>query len=533
MRTAVSARRFVVILCGMAILTLIYCALFFPFPRSSDEANFFLAGLDMSHGNWRLHGWQLSPDNFATIDIPIYAALTALFGPTPILMYVLPILSWAVAAVLTIRLAMTAEPVGGSIIGAIGAASLVLFPLLTNNDPMPMVARAPVHVSTIVAILVCVDVLHRAVLGSVRPGRALAGVFVVLLVAVIGDPMAIIIGTLPMVCVSALYVLRGRRPGLHIAISGTALLATVLARELLRLIVWLGGFRAQPLPPLTFVAFDKLGAQLVLAVKSLLILTGTDFFGRTLSGPILSGSPVFLIRLPLVLLLAAVLVKIGLNAYRGLRGTRPLSGTDYLDLLLWAAFVFDVAATSLSTMVADIFSARIFLPALFFGAVLLGRAAGNRVRAGAYFGVCLLASLLFTLATIVHGPVRLRVMDPQIASVARWLRDRALLQGFGAYWTSSIITAGTRETVKVRALAADPDHRLTPRLWLANTGWYALPMTADNGTADNGRTFVIVDTSGYFTQDDVIHSFGAPEEVHRVGGDIIDVYPASAITRWP
>ncbi len=55
MRTVVSARRFVVILCGMAILTLIYCALFFPFPRSSDEANFFLAGLDMSRGNWRLH----------------------------------------------------------------------------------------------------------------------------------------------------------------------------------------------------------------------------------------------------------------------------------------------------------------------------------------------------------------------------------------------------------------------------------------------------------------------------------------------
>ena len=78
MRAAVSARRFVVILCGMAIfLTLIYCALFFPFPRSSDEANFFLAGLDMTRGNWRLHGWQLSPDNFATIDIPIYAALTS------------------------------------------------------------------------------------------------------------------------------------------------------------------------------------------------------------------------------------------------------------------------------------------------------------------------------------------------------------------------------------------------------------------------------------------------------------------------
>ena len=58
-------------------------------------------------------------------------------------------------------------------------------------------------------------------------------------------------------------------------------------------------------------------------------------------------------------------------------------------------------------------------------------------------------------------------------------------------------------------------------------------MTADNGTADDGRTFVIVDTSGRFTQDDVTHSFGAPEEVHRVGGDIIDVYPAGAITRWP
>ena len=103
-----------------------------------------------------------------------------------------------------------------------------------------------------------------------------------LLVAAIGDPLAIIIGTLPMVCVSMRHVLRGRRPGLHAAIWGTALLATVLARELLRLIVWLGGFRAQPLPPLTFVAFDKLGAQLALAVKSLLILTGTDFFGRHL-----------------------------------------------------------------------------------------------------------------------------------------------------------------------------------------------------------------------------------------------------------
>ncbi len=468
----------------------------------------------------------MSPDNFATIDIPIYAALITLFGPAPILMYVLPALSWAVAAALTIRLAMTAEPAGGNIAGAIGAASLVLFPLLANNDPMPMIARAPVHVSTIVAILVCVDLLHRAVSGSARLGRALAGIFAVLLVATISDPLAITIGTLPMVCVSMLYMLRGQRPGLHAAILGTALLATVLARELLRVIVWLGGFHALPLPPPTFVAFDKLGAQLALAVKSLLILTGTDFFGRPVFGPILSGSLVVLIRLPLVLLLAAALVKIGLHAYRTVRGTRPLSGTDYLDLLLWMAFGFNIAAATLSTMIQDLASARYFLPALFFGAVLLGRAAGNGVRAGAYYGVCLLASLLFTVAAIARGPVELRVVDPQIGSVARWLTERKFSQGFGPYWSSSIITAGTRERVKVRALLPNADHLLIPMPWLAKTTWYKSPVSSD-------RTFVIVDTSGRFTQDDVTRSFGAPEEMHRVGDDIIDIYPAGAITRWP
>lgn len=43
--------------------------------RTSDQIGYFLAGKAFIHGNWRLHGWTLTPPNFWTSDIPLSVLL--------------------------------------------------------------------------------------------------------------------------------------------------------------------------------------------------------------------------------------------------------------------------------------------------------------------------------------------------------------------------------------------------------------------------------------------------------------------------
>ena len=99
------------------------------------------------------------------------------------------------------------------------------------------------------------------------------------------------------------------------------------------------------------------------------------------------------------------------------------------------------------TMVADLAS-RALLPA---GAVFRRRAAGPRGRQQAYAPAritapAFLASLLFTLAAIARGPVRLARHGPadRVGGALAEGPD-ALCRASAPYWTSSIITAGTRE----------------------------------------------------------------------------------------
>src|SRR5260221_10838831 len=104
-RESYPAKTVLLLLSGFIILTVAYYYIFRTIPRQSDLANTFLAGQDMSRGNWRLKGWWLGADNYVTTDIIFYAVLVKCLGLTPQIMFYLPAMLWAALSLLSMVLA--------------------------------------------------------------------------------------------------------------------------------------------------------------------------------------------------------------------------------------------------------------------------------------------------------------------------------------------------------------------------------------------------------------------------------------------
>ena len=106
-------------------------------PKTSDQASYFLAGLDVLRGNWRLKGWVLTPPDFWTSDIPLSATLAAFWhalghpARSPFLLMVQPAILWTGVVVSAFAVVFLRLPDRQS---RLGAAALLLpvlaFPLL-------------------------------------------------------------------------------------------------------------------------------------------------------------------------------------------------------------------------------------------------------------------------------------------------------------------------------------------------------------------------------------------------------------------
>jgi hypothetical protein len=72
------------------LLTIANYYSFSRFPKSSDDANVFLCGYDMSRGNRRLKGWWLTDDNWWTMEVALYAVFVKCLGFNPHILFYLP-----------------------------------------------------------------------------------------------------------------------------------------------------------------------------------------------------------------------------------------------------------------------------------------------------------------------------------------------------------------------------------------------------------------------------------------------------------
>ena len=283
--------------------------------RNSDDASNFLAGVELTHGNWQLHGWVMAADNYYPTDVLAQAVLYALFGFHPILMQAAEAAIWAAIAVFGTRLALLdAHRRYWPGIAAI-ALSLLAFDQFDHGFRDSFLTTLPSHGFTILLTLVVFSLFVGG--GTRRTGARLVGIGTVTAIGSFSDPIFDVVACLPMLGVCALGVRRGgdrRRWALPLCIVVAAMGA---ARALLALNVRTGGFQSAALG-ITLATEPQLLQNLSFAGEAIARLLGAEFTGRTIDGRSAHGL-IHLLRLPFLLFLTIATVSGGAAVLREAR----------------------------------------------------------------------------------------------------------------------------------------------------------------------------------------------------------------------
>jgi len=481
----------------MAALTVFYAHIGRVEQLDSDQAAVVLEAQDMLHGNLILHGWYAQADIFLTTDIPFYAAGVAAFGVSPRgFRYVAALIyTLAIAASVLLARARGSEPRGW-------LRMLVAFAFLAvpaSGLEAHSVLRGPYHVTTTLYVLIAVLLLE-----WLRSWRAAAGGFVLLTLAQIGDPLALVIGVLPFALVMAMRLIRSGLNRADLLFLGSALASVGAARLALRLIRLGHGITTIPLDA-NFVRFDDLPHHFMLVVRLCLEVFGANYFGLALSRAAALPS-----------LRAVALAFVIATAWALLQRQRAGGASDRTsELLLWGLLA-QLAALLFSAQANDGGAIRYMSPILFFGAALAGREGTRRflktslLQAGAVAVALLLLTAAWPAYRAAPAPVR-------PAKLAPWLKAHGLHEGLGGYWEANAVTLEARDSVQVRGVTR-VGRRLAPYRWGTKEQWYD-PVRHD-------ARFVVIDPRepSALPKAAVEDAFGVPLESAEVDGYLVLIY---------
>lgn len=475
------------------VLFLMYLRLSWTFPSNSDTASYILQAQSILHGNIFLTHWTLSADNFWTIDIPFYVAAVFLRGVIPSIAHDVPALMYAMLVVSSVFLA---SKVGRGKIRIVSGA--VVFLLI--GLPAPLLAQiisiGPIHIGTILFVTITFLALDKIETGNNRLAHFVF--FLFMLLALIGDPLALWIGAIPILLVSALRIIRAADKKKWINILALNILSVVISKAFLLLVQHFGGLNTVPITE-QFVSMSQWPANFYLTLKGILSLFGADFFGLQVKS--------FNTAVVLIHLLGLIFVTYALYYAWKKRGYV----SDGVSAVLAASILLDLSAYLFSTQPVNIMTSRYLVPSMFFSAILAGRNAPLFMRGkanwllGGIGGVFVLSFLPLVFSPIQGAPTE---------SLGKWLVSHRLYSGYGSYWDASITTVSSGGVVKVIPVAF-AQGKIVPFDWLSNSLWYARP-------AD----FLVFDSSnwGNVNIKTAEQTFGIPKSIHAVDGFTVMVW---------
>jgi hypothetical protein len=509
----VSARRLLAtaaVALAVALLFLAYLRVSRTYPENSDESNDLLMAWDMLHGNVLLHGWYLSDVSFSTTELPQYVLLVWLFGLHTDTAHIAAAMTYTLVVIFSVLLARGRVPRREARLRMLLTAGLIFAPQLGVGVFVLLLSLG--HIGTAVPLLLTWLVIDR---WPERPwGPVLAGLL--LTWVLIADPLALLVGVVPLVAVCALRVsldlarrqdrparavLRARWYELSLAVAAIAAQGLAsLAGHLLQAYIHPLAYQLAPVHTWPEHAW--------VTAKGLLAL-----FGAKPGGPA-AATAFALLHLAGVALVAWAVLRVA---------RRFLSWPDMISQILLVAMVLNVVAYVPSTLAnASDLNAREFAVVLPFGAVLAGRTLAGSLQAGLRRrprAVALLAGALLACygAGLGYAAAQPSV-PPMNARLATFLAAHHLTSGIGGYWESSVVTVGSNGAVTIRAVASLP---LAPYPWEAKSSWY------DPGR--NRANFLVTsDAPGFFNhwrpKPAAQAALGRPVRTYHVGHYTVYVY---------
>jgi hypothetical protein len=546
---------------------------------NADGASNALQAWDMLHGNLLLHGWALADVSFYTTDLPQYMLVEAIRGLGPDVVHIGAALAYTVLVLLAAwlakgqasgRLGVTRALIAGGImlapqLGGAGTGILLLspdhvataIPLLlafsrgvNTNPPDPPPATVPAVVSPgrkarwafaawrsrsslTLAAPPAVDSAGRPrsslALAAPLPSRWRAVVVGVLLTwAAVGDPLAAVIGALPLAVVCAVRIIKqvvprremiadnSKRRQLdiwyHVSLLVAAMVSVPAAWGVVKLIAASGGWTQTPVQT-TLAGFGMLGHNAALTGAGILQLFGAEFRGQP-TGVLTAFAFVHLIG-------------VALAAWGFLLAVRHFFAADLLVQVLTTAIVANLAAYMFSVQAQDITRTREIAAVLPFGAVLAGRLVACNLR-GTRMAPLMVAVLAGYTGMLVFDAVQPPVPAPMPA-LAAWLTRHNLTEGLAGYWQANSVTLDSGGRVQVRAIGLNDAGQLTGRSWWqAKQTWY--------DPATQAANFLISAGPPARWQDQPLiqqmeAEAGRPDRVYQVGPYSVAVWKVNLLAR--
>jgi hypothetical protein len=492
--------------------------------RNSDDAGNFLAGVAVSEGNVRLHGWIMAPENYYPIDVLGEAILKLLLGWHPLLMQGLEALIWAAIACVGTALACAGQPprrLAGIVATSLALLAFSLFEHGLRDVPLANIGS---HGGTILLMLLTFAVASGNGLAE-RPKLRATVLCALMTLGSLSDRIYLVVACLPVLAEAVLALNRRDNVAALIRILITVA-AFVLAHLLLVLNALTGGFQTSEYP-IPLATFPQIVDQAVFAAQSIVRLLGADPFGRDLQHGLQSAAAITLLRAPFMLMFLIAWWEVGAGVLRRIRRWPPAaSARPHADLqhLLWLSLSACVASACIMHVIGEDAAIRYFLPASVTGSILVARRFGRLILTGAFGTIALLASLICGLAFRSPDPPGQVVAAPAITRIVEALRAAHLQHGYAGYWQGNIVTVLTHRDITSLPVIEQADHRLHAYTYFTNLDWYR---TA--ARAWHGRTFFIsehTDGAGndVLLEATVIRQFGPPAQRIDLGQFVIDVY---------
>jgi hypothetical protein len=425
-------------------------------PVKADAASNALQAWQMLHGNPLLHGWWLTDVSFYTTELPQFMLVELVAGLRPEVAHICAALTYTLLVVLAAFVARGRSRGAEGTVRALLAAGIMLAPV--PGETAWALLLTPNHTGTgvpVLLLLLLLDLAPRRWYTAVAAGVLLAW-------ALVGDPLILVIGVLPVVVVclarACLALLHRRVLWYEIALACAAALAVPAADAANRFLVALGGFTVSK-NPATLVQPSVLPKNVPMTIRSAASLFGADVAGARGT---LNETFAFIHLAGAVLVLAALV----LGGWRLVRtlGWRGPSAADRADLVadvLVVAIVANIAAYFLFYQIRNVDQAHEIAPVLLLGATLAGRLLGGPLLRARL--VPALAAGLACYAVMLGFAAAGRQAPPDNAAVAVWLKQHGLRSGIAPYWEANSVTldsggAITMGSVKLTGRGLSPWH---------------------------------------------------------------------------
>ncbi len=490
-------------------------------PVISDGAGNALQAWDMLHGNLLLHGWWVTDVSFYTTELPQYALVEAAAGLRPEVVHICAAVTYALLVLLAAYVARGRARGAEGVFRAALAAGVMLAP--QPGAAVQILLSSPDHVGTAVPVLLLLLLLDRGRPSWWQPVAA----FVVLSLAIVGDPLTEVIGVLPLavLCLArvASGLLRRRAPLRSLAYDislGCAAVAAVAAAEVAkRLIVALHGFSTNP-GSWSLVSLSVVRSNIPMAARNFLSLFGADV--ESARGGLQQAFAVVHLAGAALVVAAVVLAAVRLvrslwsreqeTAPDGASAASAAAPADLVSGLLLLAIVANLALYVVMYPVTSIFAEHEVDPVLALGAALAGRQLGGPLarlcarRLARVVVAPALAALLACYAAMLGYAATIPQAPPANAAVSVWLTEHHLRSGIAEYGEASSVTLDTHGAITMGSVGPDPGG-LAPWHW-------GMDMRLFN-PATHSANFVLSMPGDAVTPARAALAFGRPAKVYH------------------